>query len=196
VLDGTLTTASGMATTTGGVETSKQTVLTGSNVYGEIWSQGNAGLATVTAIPATPTGRGWIFYPGAGTFANAVWGAIITFAHIASTTSDVTIRFFKYTGSYASIGTINVATNTAAKTTWTFTNTTMPTVTTAASDGIYIDLWYHDSNANAGGDNPTIYISNSATQGVANDLQVTTSAFTPSSATKLFICDGYGGVSS
>jgi hypothetical protein len=185
VADSTLATACDMAlTTTGGTETSKQTVLTGSNVYGEVWSQGNAGLATVTAIPATPTGHGWVYKPGAGTFANATWGCVFTLAHVASSTSDVTIRFFKYTGTYSSIGTINVATNTAAKTTYTFSNTTMPSTTFGATDLLYIDLWYHDTNSNAGGDNPSVYISTSATVGVTSDMQVTTANFTVSAVTK------------
>lgn len=195
VADTTLTTACKMASASGGTETSKQTVLTGSSVYGEVWSQGNAGLATVTAIPTTPTGNGWIVYPGAGIFATGNWGFILTFAHVASTTSDCTVRFFRLvSGTYTSIGTINAATNTAAKTTYTFTNTSMSTITFSNStDGLYVDLWYHDSNANAGGDNPTVYIGNSASAGVANDFQVTTSSFTASS-TKLRIFDGLGGL--
>src|SRR2546429_2652947 len=148
IADTTITTACKMAANTaGGTETSKQsTIPSTSNTYAEVLSQ--AGTSnSVTAIPATPTGKGYVYQPGAGTFANAAWGAILTFAHAAGTTSDVTIRFFKYTGSYSLIGSINRATNTQAKTTYTYTNTTMPSTTFAASDLLYIDLWYHDSNA-------------------------------------------------
>lgn len=196
VADTTLTTACIMASASGGVETSKQTVLTSVLVYGEVWSQGNAGLATVTSIPATPTGHGWIVYPGAGTFATGNWGAVFTLAHVASTTSDCTIRFFRLvSGTYTSIGTINVATNTAAKTTYTFTATSMATITFSnATDGLYTDLWYHDNNSNAGGDNPTIYIGNSSSAGVVNDMQITTSNFTPVGGAKLRIFDGLGGL--
>jgi len=197
VADATLTTACGMATTTGGSETSAQTILLLTNVFGEVWSKGNAGLNTVTAIPATPTGNGWIAYPGAGTFATGNWSAVFTFAHVASTTSDCTIRFFRLvSGTYTSIGTINTATNTAAKTTYTFAATSMATITfNNPTDGLYTDLWYHDSNANAGGDNPTVYESNSSSIGVVNDMQITTSTFTASGGSSHVIRgDGYGGV--
>ena len=49
---------------TGGTETSKTSTVTGANNFAEIASQGGS-IADVTAIPSTPTGKGW-FYPLAG----------------------------------------------------------------------------------------------------------------------------------
>jgi hypothetical protein len=176
-----LSTASNMSTATGGVETSSTTIMTGTNVYGEIWSQGNAGLATVTTIPGTPTGHGWVYRPGAGTFSNDIWSAVFTLSRATGFVADVTIRFSKYSsGSYSAIGTINTATNTSTKTVYTFSTTTMPATTFNANDLLYIELWHHDTDSNAGGDNPTVYISSSATQGVTDDLVVTTANFTAS----------------
>jgi hypothetical protein len=199
IADGTLTTACDMAqNATGGTETSKTTTIgSTSGVYGEVLSQGGTGSG-VSSIPATPTGHGWLFKPGAGSFANAAWGAVVTFAGNGLGTADLTIRFFKYDGSstYTSIGTINKTGVVSTKTTYTFTNTTMPAVTTLSTDYIYIDLWLHDTST-VQTDNPVIYVSNSATAGVANDMQITTASFTTGGGggtTHRIICDGFGGI--
>src|SRR6266852_5767867 len=54
----------------------------------------------------------------------------------------------------------------------------MSTITFAAGDLLYVDLWMNDSTG-TGGDSPKVYESNSATTGVTSDMQVTTSTFTP-----------------
>lgn len=182
VLDSTLATASKMATTTGGTETSKTTVLTGGNHFGEVWSQGNASLATVTAIPGTPTGRGWVWdKPGAGSFATGNWSASIGLSGLNGEPVTMHIRFFRYSsGTYTSIGSINASvTLSSSRATVSFSATSMSTITFGSSDLLYVDLWLEDTTG-AGGDSPVIYISNSATAGVANDMQVTTSTFTTS----------------
>jgi hypothetical protein len=69
----------------------------------------------------------------------------------------------------------------------------MSAATLGSSDAVYVDLWWHDSNSFANGDNPVVYISNSSSVGVANDMQVTTSSFT-AGGTHLRIMDGFGGV--
>src|SRR5215472_13162956 len=104
VLDGVLTTASDMATVTGGTETSKTTTSSGVNNFCEVLSQvgstgGNA------SIPATPTGNGWVYNkPGAGTFATGNWSASVTFSGTNLGTSDLTIRFFRYSSGTYKIG--------------------------------------------------------------------------------------------
>lgn len=191
VANGTLTSANNMSTATGGTETSKQTSITGTtNTYGEVTSQGLT-VAAVTSIPTTPTGNGWIYQPGAGTFAAGNWSASITLAAAGwNSGATWTVRFFKYAGgSYTSIGTIVSNATTTAKTTYSFSATSMPLVRTIASDFIYTDLWYFDPTGTAT-ENPTVYESTSATSGVANDVQITTSTFTK----RLSISDGYGGV--
>jgi hypothetical protein len=180
-----------MATTTGGTETSKTTVLTGSNVYGEIWSHGNAGLATVASIPATPTGNGWVFNPGPGTIAATNWSAVFTMSGASTNNSscNVTIRFFKLaSGVYTSIGNLNpVTTSNTSKTTYSVPAVSMPSVTFASGDVIYIDFWYHDSNSNASGDNPVIYLSTSSSLGVPSDAQITYGSGAPPTFTALSV---------
>lgn len=180
VLDSTLTTACVLATTSGGVETSATTTIAStSNPYAEILPRGGASTA-VAALPS-PTGKGWIYFPGvAGTFAAANWSASITHSSAIKGVNTV-VRFYKYSsGTYTSIGTITATNTTTAKTTYSYAATAMSAVTLGATDGIYVDLWWFDNNSNAGGDNPVIYTSNSSTAGVVNDVQITTSTFTPS----------------
>jgi hypothetical protein len=190
VANGTLTTANTMSSTTGGVETSKTTTITSTNVWGEVTSQGGT-FASVTAI-GSPTGRGWVFLPGAGTFALGNWSASITVQLSAPGTADLTVRFYRYSGgTYTSIGTINKTGAVAAKTDYAFTATSMAAITFGSSDLLYVDLWLHDTTG--ADDAPIVFESNSATQGVANDMQITTSTFT-AGGKHLYISDGYGGV--
>jgi hypothetical protein len=170
-----------MSTATGGTETSKTTTHSGSAVYGEVWSQGNASPASVASIPATPTGRGWVSSsPGAGTFATGNWSATFTLS-LAVTGTDFTVRVFRYSaGTYTLIGTFPTkAITTTAKTAYAFTATSFSAITFAAGDLVYVDLWLHDT-ANVITDNPVVWESNSATAGVASDVQITTSTFTAS----------------
>ncbi len=178
VANGTLTNACNMSSTTGGTETSKAMTYTGSNTYAEIWSQGGSttGFSSIQA----PTGHGWVFTPGAGSFATGNWSGSITL-NCAFVPVDITLRFYKYTGSYTSIGSIVKSSGfSAAKTTYSFTATSMSSVSFGASDMVYVDLWWHDNSSQINGDNPTVYESNSGTAGVASDMQITTSTFTPS----------------
>lgn len=192
VADTTLTTACKMASASGGTETSKTTTTTtggGGGFYAEVLSQGGT-FASVTSIP-TPDGKGWIFFPGAGTFATGNWSASCTVT-TNSTTTNLTIRFYKYSsGTYTSIGSIVATVSSGSKTTYSFAATSMSTFTTGASDGIYTDLWYQDTTG-IGGDNPIVFVSTSATAGVTGDMQVTTSTFTAGG--KLRIFDGLGGL--
>jgi hypothetical protein len=176
VANGTLATASTMSSTTGGTETSATTTATGTSVWTEVLSR-SATIATVTAI-GSPSGKGWVFAPGGGTFATGNWSATVTLSASAPGTTDVTIRFYKYSGgSYTSIGTINKTGITGTKTAYSFTATSMSSVTFGVSDLLYVDLWWHDLSG--ADDAPVVYESNSASQGVNNDVMVTTSTFTP-----------------
>ncbi len=179
VPDARLGNASDMAVSAGGVETSKQTTMTASGQTDlEILSQGGAGEGQLVQGP--PTGKGWLFDPGPGTFDAGNWSAAFTMQlALSGATGTTTIRFYKYSGSYTAIGSITVATTTAAKTTYNFSATSMPSVTLAPGELLYIDLRYHDASSSANGDNPTVFLSTTTTAGVTNDLQVTTANFTP-----------------
>lgn len=175
VSNGSLSTASTMSSTTGGTEVSQTTTVTGTSVWVEVLSRA-ATIASVTAI-GSPSGKGWVFSPGAGTFALGNWSASVTLQASAPGTTDITIRFYKYSGgSYTSIGTINKTGVVGSKTTYSFAATSMAAVTFGSSDLLYVDLWWHDTSG--ADDNPIVYESNSATAGVASDMQVTTSTFT------------------
>lgn len=183
VANGTLASACTMSATTGGTETSTTTTFVSTSLtYGEVRSKGGASTP-VTAITA-PTGNGWIYFPGvAGTFAAGNWSAAHTHSSVSHGT-DTTIRFYKYSaGTYTLIGSIVATQSVTTKTTYTYTATAMGSVTLLATDGIYVDLWWHDNGANVGGDNPTNYVSNSATAGVTNDMMVTTATWTPGGST-------------
>src|SRR5690242_3421919 len=108
-----------MSANTGGTETSATTTVTGTNVWVEVVSR-SATLASVTAI-GSPSGKGWVFAPGAGSFALGNWSASVTLQASAPGTTDITIRFYRYSGGvYNSIGTINKTGVVGAKTTYSF----------------------------------------------------------------------------
>jgi hypothetical protein len=183
VADSILTTACKMSSALGGTEVGVQSTFASTSLtYAEVRSKGGA-ATPVSAIPAGATGNGWIFWPGAGTYASGTW----TIKHThqgASRGIDTTIRAFKYnstSGTYTAITNASVVTSntTAVKTTYTGTTASIASVTCAADEGIYFESWWHDNNANVGSDNPTMFVSNSGTAGVANDLEITLPTFTP-----------------
>ncbi len=203
VADATLTNACDMSlNTTGGAETSKTTTTTGFNIYAEFFSQGGS-TTGFNAIPATPSGKGWTYQPGAGTFANAAWSATANLIETGGSSGggdndDITIRFFRYDGTYHSIGTIlnNTDSVTSSKTAIAFSATTMPLVTFGSSDLLYVDLWWHDGGS-IDTDNPAVYESTSSSTGVSGDMEITTSSFTASGGgvtQHIACCDGFGGV--
>ncbi|HTJ49432.1 MAG TPA: hypothetical protein VL443_08280 [Cyclobacteriaceae bacterium] len=165
-----------MTITTGGTETSATTTFSStSSQYGEILPRGGTGTP-FASLPA-PTGKGWIFWPGAGTYATGNWSASITLSSAIKGINTV-VRFFKYSGGvYTAIGSITATTTTTAKTTYSYAPTAMSSVTLGANDGIYVDLFWFDSNSNITNDNPVIYTASSSTAGVINDVQITTSTF-------------------
>src|SRR5438445_8728905 len=97
VADVTLTTVCDMSTVTGGTETSVKTTSASPNNFVEVCSQA-VSLTGVTAIPATPTKRGWIFKPGAGTYAAGNWSGSIPLQLFSAmgSSSKYTLRFFKW----------------------------------------------------------------------------------------------------
>ncbi len=183
IADTILSTACKMSTSTGGTETSVTTTIPStSNPYAEIRSQ--TGSSTAVASLPSPTGNGFVWWCGAGSIAAGNWSAIATNSSNSKGVNTV-IRFYKISSSfvYTAIGTITVTQTATAKTTYTYSSTAMSSVTTSAGDGIYIDRWWFDNNANAGSDNPVNFVSNSGTAGVANDMQVTMPTFVPAAST-------------
>src|SRR5436305_13625502 len=95
VADSSLTSAGDLASSAGGVESSSLSSFTGSGTYGELCALGGTPLST-TSLPATPTGNGWIYALGAGSFAQGNWSASFARSDITGGIAvDFTIRFFK-----------------------------------------------------------------------------------------------------
>src|SRR2546423_6752114 len=119
-----------MATASGGTETSKVSNYGGTGNFGEVYSQGTASVNAVTAIPA-PTGHGWIYFPGAGTYATGNWTLVLTYAAFANNQGNQTFRVYKRSsgGTYTSIGTIVFTATATAKTTYSPAAVSMSTVT-------------------------------------------------------------------
>jgi hypothetical protein len=190
--DATLVTACDMASLLGGSETPVTTTMSGGAglVYGEITSQGLS-VTGVTAIPATPTGNGWVLWPGAGTFQGGGWNLIVTLAATTwgggGTHSTLTFRVFKYTGStFSLIASSSVEVTSLSKTRYIFPPADGSLSSLSATDGVYYDLWWFDDAAHVGGDNPTLYLSSSlASGGVAGDMQGSTPLFTSFSGSTL-----------
>jgi hypothetical protein len=201
VADSTLTTACDMATVSGGVETTRLSSIAGSpaNSIAEITSQGIVNEAAVTSIPTTPTGRGWIYFPGAGVFAAGNWSAFIALSDTQgpyTIDGGATLRFFKYSsGVYTLIGSSNSGSFVinATRTALTIPATSLASIVFAAGDGLYIDQWVtRNGGMNSGLVN--VYESSSAALGVANDMQVTTPAFTPTSGIVIVKAIGRDGL--
>jgi hypothetical protein len=182
VADSTLTTACDMSSAVGGTETSKATTIVSTALtYAEIYSQGGAS-PPAASIPA-PTGHGWVYNPGAGTFSTGNWSASITLSSVCCAPTNTTVRFYRLSsGVYTAIGSIVHTGGAAAKTTYAYAATSMGTITFAGGDLLYTDLWWHDASSNVGGDNPSVYVTTSATQGKTSDMQILTPAFTSTSA--------------
>jgi hypothetical protein len=177
VADGTLTTACGMAGTTGGSETSVTTTTTGATThYAEVLSQAGSTSGT-NSLPSTPTHNGWVYRPGAGAFAAGTWTLSVTIsASIWGAAGDVlTLLIFQ---NATCIGTLTAPITGITKTTYTLTGTALSAFTMADSDVLEFDLFWQDAHVNIGGDNPVVYVSSSVSQGVTNDMAITTAPFT------------------
>lgn len=179
--DATITTACDVAPTTGGVETSKVSAYTtGTGNYGEMYSKGNATAPTFVTVPAAPQLNGWVYRPGAGTFIAGNWSATIT-AATGNNLGTWNFRVFSHiAGTYALVGTLTAAITGTTKVTYTFSAVSFPAVTLGAADWMYFDLWYQDTSGLVSG-SATIYESVTAISGVASDMQINTSSFTPAS---------------
>ncbi len=179
VADAILTTACDMAAASGGTETSQTSVASGGLAFFEIWSKGNAAAPSSSTQPA-PTGNGWVFSPGAGSFDLGNWSATLALTTVAITAaSTFPLRFYKYSGGiYTSIGSISATLISNARNQYTFTATSMPATSFATGDLLYVDLWVSEAST-SGGDSVQVWESNSSTAGVASDMQITTANWNP-----------------
>jgi len=202
-----------LSNTTGGTET-QTTATTGpsdtnSNEFVQIKSKGGSstGAASI-ATPTDGTAFGWLLDDTSlegGSFATGNWSGVtnIIQSSVGSLSTGVSMVLGLYKrssgGVYTLIGSITTTgvSLTGSKQQITFAATSFSTVSFAVGDKLYIHRFVKGGSFPTsfwGSDAFKEYVSNSGTQGVANDLQITTPNFTPAGLTKLRISDGYGGL--
>ena len=182
-----ITTADQLATTTGGTETSTTTTApaSGASLYMEALSRGGTGTTSAT-MPAQ-SGKGWLLQTTtldeqkmlAGNWSATV---AVSDATRSLTLASMVLRFSKHfnTGGYATIGTITISSPalTTSRQVFTFPSTAFLASTFGIGDMLYIDFFYQSSgSAGWASDAMAIYLSTSATAGVASDLQVATPGY-------------------
>ena len=184
VADATFTSGCDMGknVATGGTETSKTSTVTGANNFAEIASQGGS-IADVTAIPSTPTGKGWFYPLAAESIPGGLYTPVITlsFAGVASGLTLTVRAFYIPAGVLANavlLGSGTASISVATKTVYSPTTFTPGSRATVVGDYLGFDAWYQDTGG-ASGDNPTVYESTNTSQGVVNEVQWTLPVFVP-----------------
>lgn len=185
----TLTSACKLADTTGGTETNVTTTgpASGSG-YVEIFAQ--AATASINASLPAPDGKGFL-YDSVNlencTISTGNWSASIAVKDTAGSgpVQSFTLRFYKRSsgGTYTSIGSLVLSSQTinTTRTVYNFSASSLSSMSFSTGDKLYVDLWIQ---ATGWGSDPIVnYVSNSATAGVANDLQITTPGYTSNSVT-------------
>lgn len=191
---GGLTQADQMATTTGGAETSVSVTApaSGTNLYVELLAQGGSSSGTAS-LPA-PTGKGWSINVQGNTILAGNWWSVFTLAKSGTSKSGASliVRWSRRTmdGVYYSIGTSTLSSQTFSTSK---TSYTTPIMTVnfpwqfVSNETLYLDAFVFNASTAWASDVFTVYISNSATQGVANDGVTTAPAMiaTPTGLTCL-----------
>lgn len=173
---GGLNLSSQMSQTNGGVETSVSVTMpsSGTNTYVELLAQGGASQA-FQSLPA-PTGKGWSISLAGNMILAGNWSSVFTLAKsgTSKTGASFIARWSRRTmdGTYYTIG---ISTLSAQTFSTTKTSYTVPTVTInfpwqfVSNETLYIDAFVFNGSTAWASDAFTVYVSNSATQGVAND---------------------------
>lgn len=185
----TLTSACKLSTTTGGTETTVTTTGPASgNGYVEFLSQG--GTATLNASIPAPTGKGWLYDSTAlegQTIAAGNWSASFGAQDNAGSgpVQSYTLGLFKRSsgGTYTSIGNLTIGSTTIAttRTTYNYSASGLSSMAFGVGDKLYIHQFIQ---ATGWASDPIVnYVSNSATAGVANDLQINTPGYSPTATT-------------
>ena len=187
----TLSTADQLSTTTGGTETSKTTTAPNdsSQNWMELLSQGGSG--TDSASQGSPSGKGYLYESTAlegQRIATGNWSAVVRMNDTAGFTAiTFNIRFYKRSsgGTYTSIGSLTLASQSMSSTTttYTFSASSLSQMDFATGDKLYVDFWMHPVTGHWTGDPIVNFVSNSASAGIANDFQITTPGYSPTPVT-------------
>jgi|SRR5580765_742951 len=211
VASSTLSTANKLATTTGGTETTTTTTApndNGAHEYIEALSQGGTDASGSSTLPAQ-SGKGWLLDSTVlegQTLSSGNYIVVLNFndTGVSGYVMDgLTILFSKRSsgGTYTTIGSIasGSVTQNGVKLQVTFPTTSLPSMAFSTGDKFYAGLFYQSGSVTGSntwsGDSMILYLSNSGTAGVANDMQITTPGYSATgSTTHRIICDGYGGM--
>lgn len=164
-----------MSQATGGTETSVSVTMPGSgtNTYVELLAQGGTSSGAL-ALPA-PTGKGWSIPLQGNTVPAGSWSSILTLAKSGSAMSGATliVRYSRRTmdGTYYTIA-ISTLTGQAFSTKATYllpTQSTNKPYQFISGDTLYVDAFAWNGSTAWASDVFTIYVSNSASQGVYGD---------------------------
>jgi hypothetical protein len=173
---GGLTRSDQMSRVAGGTEASFTVTMpaSGSNSYVELLAQGGSSLAT-SALPA-PTGKGWSIPLQGNTILAGNWSSIFTLAKSGTTKTgaSLVVRYYRRTmdGVCYLIG---VSTLSSQSFSTTKTVYITPSVLNAwpyqfiQGDTLYMDAFVWNGSTAWASDVFTVYVSNSATQGVYSD---------------------------
>lgn len=187
----TLATAAQLASVSGGTETFVTTTGPSSgDGYAEI--RGLAGSSPLNASISAPTGNGFLWDTPdleGQTIAAGIWTASIGLADAAGSgpTLSFTVRAFQRSsaGVYTLIGPMILGASTIfrTRTTYTLTSAVLSSMDFGSGDKLYFDEWIQ---ANGWGSDPIEnFVSTSATQGLANDLQIIPPGYGPTALSPL-----------
>ena len=182
----TLATAAQLVSAIGGTETFVTTTGPASgNGYAEI--RGLAGSSPLNVSIPAPSGNGFLWDTTileGQVIAAGNWTGIIGLADAAGSgpTLSFTLRFFKRSsgGIYTLIGSIALGASTIGRTrtTYTLSGAALGSMAFTTGDKLYLDEWMQ---ANGWGSDPIEnFVANSASAGVANDLQIVTPGYSAS----------------
>ena len=187
----TLSTAAQLSSATGGTETSVTTTGPASG-SGYVEIRGSTGSSAVNASIPSPSGNGFLWDVTTlegQTITAGSWTAAVGILDTKGSGpfSSLTLRFYKRSsaGVYTLIGSIAMGSGTISttRTTFSLSGSALGSMAFGTGDKLYADLWLQ---ANGWGSDPIKnFVTTSATQGLANDLQITTPGYTPSSTTAI-----------
>lgn len=172
---GGLTLSDQMSQIIGGTETSFTVTMpsSGTNAYVELTSQGGTPTSN-PALPA-PTGRGWSISLANNTILAGQWYSVFTLAKSGSSMSGASliVRWYRRTidGVCYPIGSATLASQTYSTTKTAYTTPAVQATLWQfiSGDTLYVDAFVFNAGTAWASDVFTVYVSNSATQGVSND---------------------------
>lgn len=201
----TLATANILQTATGSGTISKNTQVSTSSNYGEIYSQGNAGAWAAAGGTSGPSGHGFLYDTTAlegQQFVAGNWQPIVRMQMSAgSIVADIHVRLYKYNSvslAYAQIGSDIVLASksiTTSNTICTLPATSEVAVNFNAGDKLYCDTWLNITTPDGtSGANVQFFMASVAGLGVANNMQITTPGYIAQPSTQTILRMRHRGI--